>query len=93
MFKVYAYYAAAVACGLLALALAIPALIGLVDVYVGIFSDTTTGLITWTDGRGFLAFLFALISVLPWIPVAIFLDQADNERNRIIKAVTKRLST
>ena len=93
MFKVYAYYAAAIACGLLALALATPAMIGLIDVYVRIFSDTTTGLIAWTDGRGFLALLFALFSVLPWIPVAIFLEQADNERARIVKAVTKRLST
>lgn len=93
MFKVYAYYASALACAVVALILATPAVIGLIDVYVRIFSDTTTGLIAWTDGRGLLALLFALCSALPWIPVAIFLDNADTERNRVVKAVTKRLST
>lgn len=93
MFKVYSYYAAAIACGVLALMLATPAVIGLIDIYIRIFSDTTTGLIAWTDGRGFLAILFALASVLPWIPVALFIEAGDIERTRIVKAVAKRLST
>ncbi len=93
MFKVYAYYAGAMACAVLALLPATPAVIGLVDIYIRIFSDTTTGLIAWTDGRGFLALLFALVSVLPWIPVALFIEAGDNERTRIVKAVAKRLST
>ena len=92
MFKVYAYYAGAMACAVLALLLATPAVIGLVDIYIRIFSDTTTGLIAWTDGRGFLAILFAVFSVPLLIPITLFIEAGDNERTRIVKAVAKRLS-
>lgn len=93
MIKLYGYYAIAAVSGLLFITLLTPAIIGLMDLYVITFSDHTTGIIDWTDARGFRAFLFGLTSFLLWIPIALALDAADNERSRIVAAVTKRLST
>ena len=93
MIKVYMYRGLAVLCALLCLAFIVPAIIGIIDIYLMTFSDNMTGLIDWTDGRGFRALLFGLVSLLFLIPIKGFLEAAEYEHHAIVKRVARRLST
>ena len=90
-FSIYKWYALAVACAVLFVGLLLPALIGVLDLYLITFRDDTSGLIDWTDARGFRAFLFGVLSFLLLIPVWIGMENGDREVRRIAERVGERM--